>query len=113
MQTPARMKCGLNRSRSSAVGPFILLPVQRATAPTTFNSGSASYHPYFVLEDSKSGEGLFLGFNYLGPWSMRIWNAGDYAARDGFLVGSQLELHMEPLAPGATFETPNSFLGRI
>ncbi len=37
-------------------------------------SGCASYHPYFVLEDPKAGEGVFFGFNYLGPWSARIWN---------------------------------------
>jgi hypothetical protein len=74
-------------------------------------SGSASYHPYFVLQDGKSGEGLFLGFNYLGPWSARIWDPGDYPGRSGFLVSSQLELHTEPLAPGAAFEVPNSFIG--
>ena len=74
-------------------------------------SGSASYHPYFVLEDVKSGEGIYLGFNYLGPWSVRVWNAGDYRGRTGFLVSSQMELHAEPLAPGASFDTPNSFTG--
>lgn len=74
-------------------------------------SGSASYHPYFVLEYSKAAEGIFLGFNYLGPWSMRIWNSGEYPGRNGFLVSSQMELHTEPLAPGAAFESPNSFIG--
>ncbi len=74
-------------------------------------SGSASFHPYFVLEDPKANEGIFLGFNYLGPWSMRVWNSGEYPGRDGFLVGSQMELHTEPLAPGAAFEAPNSFVG--
>ena len=73
--------------------------------------GSASFHPYFVLEDSKAGEGLFLGFNYLGPWSARVLNAGEYPGRPGFLTASQLELHTEPVAPGGTFEAPNSFLG--
>ncbi|HEX8984271.1 MAG TPA: hypothetical protein VF767_02525 [Bryobacteraceae bacterium] len=74
-------------------------------------SGSASYHPYFVLEDPKGGEGLFLGFNYLGPWSARIWHPFMPHAPGMFLVSSQLELHTEPLAPGAAFEAPNSFTG--
>ena len=72
--------------------------------------GSSSYHPYFVLQDGKAGEGLFLGFNYLGPWSVRVWNAL-YPGRDSFLVSSQSELHTEPVAPGATFEVPNSMVG--
>lgn len=75
--------------------------------------GTASYHPYFVLEDAKAGEGLFLGFNYLGPWSMRIWNPHQVLRSEGadFPVQSQLELHTEPLAPGTSFEAPNSFVG--
>jgi hypothetical protein len=74
-------------------------------------SGSATYHPYFVLEDAKAGEGVFLGFNYLGPWTARIWNAGEYHGRGGFLAATQVQLHTEPLAPGAGFEAPNSFIG--
>ncbi|MGA9062944.1 MAG: hypothetical protein WB341_14935, partial [Terracidiphilus sp.] len=69
--------------------------------------GSSSYHPYFVLEDPKAGDGVFFGFNYLGPWSVRIWNPGDHMLRtEGarFPVQSQLELHTEPLKPGITFE---------
>jgi len=73
-------------------------------------SGSCSYHPYFVLEDQKAGDGVFIGFNYLGPWSTRIWNPGDNE-KGGFPIQSQLELHTEPLKPGATFEAPNSFIG--
>ena len=73
--------------------------------------GSSSFHPYFVLEDPNRGEGLFLGFNYLGPWSARVWNTMPYPGRNGFLVSSQMELHTEPLAPGAAFEAPNSFAG--
>ena len=61
-------------------------------------SGTASYHPYFVLEDPKAGEGIFLGFNYLGPWSAQVWNASNHINRPDFLVGSQVELHTEPLA---------------
>ncbi|MGD0743745.1 MAG: hypothetical protein ABSA45_01185 [Verrucomicrobiota bacterium] len=74
-------------------------------------SGCASYHPYFVLEDAKAGEGVFFGFNYLGPWSMRIWNPGEHEVGGTFPIRSQLELHTEPLAPGASFEAPNSFIG--
>jgi len=74
-------------------------------------SGSASYHPYFVLEDTKAGEGFFFGFNYLGPWSARVWNSGDHEASATFPVNSRLELHTEPLGPGAAFEAPNSFIG--
>ncbi len=74
-------------------------------------SGTASWHPYFVLEDSKAGEGFFFGFNYLGPWSARIWNPGNNEVGGGFPVQSQLELHTEPLAPGAAFEVPNGFIG--
>lgn len=73
-------------------------------------SGGASYHPYFVLEDTKAGEGMFFGFNYLGPWSARIWNPGNNEAGN-FPIASQLEMHTEPLAPGQTFEAPNSFIG--
>lgn len=72
--------------------------------------GSSSYHPYFVLEDQKAGEGVYFGFNYLGPWSARIWNPGDNE-KGGFPINSQLEMHAEPLKPGATFEAPNSFVG--
>jgi|GEM_PF-3477407 len=73
--------------------------------------GSASYHPYFVLEDPKAGEGIFLGFNYLGPWSAEVWNPGETTVPGNFLVSTQIELHTEPLAPGASFEAPNSFTG--
>jgi hypothetical protein len=74
--------------------------------------GSASYHPFFILEDSKTGEGLFWGFNYLGPWSMRVWNpTPQFPGHPSLLVQSQLELHTETLAPGASFEVPNSFVG--
>jgi hypothetical protein len=73
--------------------------------------GSASYHPYFVLEDAKAGEGIFVGFNYLGPWTMRVWNARPPLGRAEFLVSSQIELHTEPMAAGQTFEVPNSFIG--
>ncbi len=72
--------------------------------------GSSSYHPYFVLEDPQAGDGFFLGFNYLGPWSARIWNPGGLN-QGGFPIQSQLELHTEPLNPGGTFEAPNSFIG--
>jgi len=74
-------------------------------------SGSASYHPYFVLQDEKAAEGVFFGFNYLGPWSARFWNPGEHGVGSSFPIRSQLELHTEPLAPGATFEAPNSFIG--
>lgn len=74
-------------------------------------SGSASYHPYFVLEDPKAGEGLFLGFNYLGPWTARIWNPGPFNAKGLLLVSTRIALHTEPLAPGATFDVPNGFIG--
>src|SRR5208283_1948661 len=74
-------------------------------------SGSATYHPYFVLDDPAGGEGIFLGFNYLGPWATKVWNAGEYHGRGGFLVSSQVQLHTEPLAAGASFEAPNSFIG--
>jgi len=73
-------------------------------------SGSCSYHPYFVLEDPQAGDGFFFGFNYLGPWSTRIWNPGDNE-KGGFPIQSQLELHTEPLKPGGAFEVPNSFIG--
>jgi hypothetical protein len=75
--------------------------------------GTSSYHPYFVLEDAKAGEGFFFGFNYLGPWSVRIWNPHHMLRSEGalFPIQSQLELHTEPLKPGATFEVPNSFIG--
>lgn len=74
-------------------------------------SGTASFHPYFVFDDPKVEEGLFIGFNYLGPWSARVWNTMPYPGRNGFLVSTQLDLHTEPLAPGAAFEAPNSFIG--
>ena len=74
-------------------------------------NGSATYHPYFVLDDPAGGEGIFLGFNYLGPWVAKAWDAGDFHGRGRFLVSSQLQLHTEPLAPGASFEAPNSFIG--
>ena len=96
---------------------------QRAKARTFFSmagqpdyraddiySGSSSFHPYFVLEDPKIGDGFFFGFNYLGPWSAKIWNPGDNE-KGGFPINSQLELHIEPLNPGVTFEAPNSFIG--
>jgi hypothetical protein len=76
--------------------------------------GTSSYHPYFVLEDSKAGEGFFFGFNYLGPWSVRIWNSGGLMLRSEgalFPIQSQLELHTQPLKSGETFEVPNSFIG--
>jgi hypothetical protein len=95
---------GRNRTFNSMAG----LPNYRCDDPY---SGSASYHPYFVLEDSRTGEGIFLGFNYLGPWTMRFWNPGNSSRLSEFLVSSQLELHSEPLAPGGTFEAPNSFIG--
>jgi hypothetical protein len=86
-------------------------------------SGSSSYHPYFVLQRD-SGEGIFFGFNYLGPWSMKFWS--DYRFppdeevkswgllvdyRRYFYVNSQLEQHRQILKPGESFETPNSFTG--
>ncbi len=74
--------------------------------------GSASLHPYFVLNDPKAGEGLFIGFNYLGPWSARFWNRNlTPMGKAQLLVTSQLELHTEPLAPGGSFDAPNSFIG--
>jgi hypothetical protein len=76
--------------------------------------GSSSYHPYFVLEDPEAHEGFFFGFNYLGPWSVRIWNPGGTMLRtEGavFPIQSQLELHTEPLKPDGAFEVPNSFIG--
>ncbi|MFN7995109.1 MAG: hypothetical protein U0Q18_15990 [Bryobacteraceae bacterium] len=73
--------------------------------------GSASYHPYFVLQDDKAGEGVFLGFNYLGPWTARFWNAGDYPGRGGTLAATAIQFHTEPLASGASFDSPNSFIG--
>jgi hypothetical protein len=86
-------------------------------------SGSSSYHPYFVLQHD-SGEGMFFGFNYLGPWSMKFWS--DYRFppdqevkswgllvnyRRYFYVNSQLEQHRQTLKPGESFESPNSFTG--
>lgn len=86
-------------------------------------SGSSSYHPYFVLQHD-TGEGMFFGFNYLGPWSMKFWS--DYRFppdeevkswgllveyRRNFYVNSQLEQHQQTLKPGESFEAPNSFIG--
>ncbi|NLV73366.1 MAG: hypothetical protein GXY52_01585 [Chloroflexi bacterium] len=82
-------------------------------------SGSASYHPYFVLHDHEHLEGLFIGHNYLGPWSTQMMNAQQpilegqdrTKIRTCYYLNTQLEHHREPLAPGASFETPNSFVG--
>jgi hypothetical protein len=85
--------------------------------------GSSSFHPYFVLQDLKVGDGFFMGFNYLGPWTARFWRPGgtqnwtglvpdtNPAMKGTFLIQSQLELHTEPLQPNAAFEVPNSFVG--
>jgi hypothetical protein len=81
--------------------------------------GSASFHPYFVLQDNLSNEGFFLGHNYLGPWSMRMLNAQQpilpgqpkNKIRHCYYINAQLEMHSEPLASGASFEVPNSFIG--
>ncbi|MHB1355795.1 MAG: hypothetical protein ACYCZF_07440 [Anaerolineae bacterium] len=81
--------------------------------------GSASFHPYFVLQDSQNHEGLFLGHNYLGPWSAHMMNAQQpilpgqpkTKIRHCYHINAQLEMHTEPLASGASFEAPNSFIG--
>lgn len=81
--------------------------------------GSASYHPYFVFDDAAHQEGLFIGHNYLGPWSAQMMNAQQpvlpgqdrRVIRHCYYINAQLEMHTEPLAPGASFEVPNSFLG--
>jgi hypothetical protein len=86
-------------------------------------SGSSSFHPYFVLQHD-SGEGLFFGFNYLGPWSMKFWSDNRFPPEDsvkswGLLmetrrylyINSQLEQHRQILKPGEIFEAPNSFTG--
>lgn len=86
-------------------------------------SGSSSYHPYFVLQRD-SGEGIFLEFNYLGPWSMKFWSDYRFPPDDEvkswgalveyqryFYVNSQLEQHRQILQPGESFEAPNSFIG--
>ncbi|MHB9032144.1 MAG: alpha-galactosidase [Anaerolineae bacterium] len=81
--------------------------------------GSASFHPYFVLDDIQHHEGLYIGHNYLGPWSVRMMNAQQpiLAGQDKsrirhcYYINAQLEMHTEPLASGASFTTPNSYLG--
>lgn len=85
--------------------------------------GSSSYHPYFVLQ-SNSGEGIFFGLNYLGPWSMKFWShpvfPPDNEVKSWGLnidfntylrVNSQLDLYRQKLKPGESFEAPNSFTG--
>ncbi|MCE5257546.1 MAG: alpha-galactosidase, partial [Chloroflexi bacterium] len=81
--------------------------------------GSASYHPYFVFSDFEHQEGLFIGHNYLGPWATRMMNAQQpiLAGQDKahiqhcYYINAQIEMHTEPLLPGMSFRTPNSFLG--
>ena len=86
-------------------------------------SGSSSFHPYFVLQHD-SGEGIFFGFNYLGPWSMKFWSDHRFPPEDSvkswgllmetrryYFINSQLEQHRQILKPGESFETPNSFTG--
>lgn len=96
--------------RSAKARTFFSMAGQPDYRADDIYSGSASFHPYFVLEDPKIGDGVFFGFNYLGPWSTKIWNPGDNE-KGGFPINSQLELHIEPLAPGASFEVPNSLVG--
>jgi hypothetical protein len=86
-------------------------------------SGSSSYHPYFVLQHD-SGEGIFFGFNYLGPWSIKFWSDYRFPPEDSvkswgllmetrryYYINSQLEQHRQILKPGESFETPNCFTG--
>ena len=86
-------------------------------------NGSSSFHPYFVLQHD-SGEGLFFGFNYLGPWSVKIWSDNRFPPaetvkswglilqnRKYLYLNSELENHIQILKPGESFEAPNSFTG--
>ena len=84
-------------------------------------SGSSSYHPYFVMQHD-ANEGLFLGFNYLGPWSMKIWSDYIFASEKEFkdwalfykryfYINSQIDQHRQTLNPNESFEVPNCFIG--
>ena len=78
--------------------------------------GASSYHPYLVLEDGPHAEGLYLGFNYLGPWEARLGQAqyggaGGAPRRECYLASIGLAKHVEPLAPNATLVAPTAFLG--
>jgi hypothetical protein len=86
-------------------------------------SGSSSYHPYFVLQHD-SGEGIFFGFNYLGPWTAKFWSDRRFPPDEevkswgllvnyntNYWVNSQLAQHRQKLRPGESFEAPNSFIG--
>lgn len=69
--------------------------------------GSGAYMPWFSVSDQAAAEGLFIGFDYYGPWAAEIGNRN---GGPGYL-GLRLSGFRKELTPGEEIETPKSFSG--
>ena len=60
-----------------------------------------------VINDPSGGQGVFAGWDYLGPWKMEM----SAEKTDSISVNLALDGYHRTLKPGERIETPQAFLG--
>ena len=72
-----------------------------------FRMGSSSYAPWTALQNTDTGDGLFIGWDYFGRWK------SSYAmSRDGAVnVEMAVANYKKTLQPGQSITTPKAFVG--
>lgn len=67
---------------------------------------SKSYAPWYALHDRTTGDGLVIGWDYMGHWSSR------FTGSDKGIVEGSLRVagHRQTLAPGQEVTTPRAFV---
>jgi hypothetical protein len=72
-----------------------------------FRMGSSSYAPWNALYDRKTGEGVFIGWDYMGHWASKFVRRGDGVITAQWIVAG----HKQTLAPGESLTSPKAFTG--
>jgi hypothetical protein len=70
-------------------------------------AGSSTYAPWNALMSREDGEGLFVGWDYIGHWASAFEQRPDGSVDVGFRVAG----HHQSLAPGESLTAPMAFVG--
>lgn len=72
-----------------------------------FRMGSSTYAPWYALLARDSGEGLVIGWDYIGHWASSFRTG----AQGAVLAQLKVAGHKQTLAPGQSLTTPKAFVG--
>ena len=71
--------------------------------------GSASYAPWYAYHNTKTGDGIFIGWDYFGRWNAVSERRADHVYHQRLKVMN----YRRALMPGESVTTPKAFVGQF